>query len=332
MDVVTLPIKHILDPDQYIYAGWGLMIVLTLVAALVVRFSRRLWLRLLAVVPVIAGWFVFLYGTYVGFYQFEVRHIELAFDDLPSAFDGYKIVHWSDAHVGTLTGSRQQILQRAIDSINVQKADLVVFTGDLQNKQSKEIEPFRELLSSIKAKDGVVSVLGNHDYPVYYTDVDEFERYADLGRRCSIDEDLGWRLLRNNHTTIRRGADHIIVAGMEDDGDGKRFPQLGNIQEALWGVNRSEFVVMLEHDPSAWRRKILPHSHAQLTLSGHTHAMQFALFGWSPITFLYKESWGLYRINQRAIYVSKGLAGVTPIRFGTPGEIVVITLKLKIEH
>lgn len=329
MDVVSLPLKHILDPDQYIYAGWGVMIVLTLVAALVVRFVHKMWVRLIAVVPVLFGWLVFLYGTYVGFYQFEVRRVELAFDDLPPAFDGYKIVQWSDAHVGTLTGHRQQILQQAIDSINAQKADLVVFTGDLQNKQSKEIEPHRELLASIKAKDGVVSVLGNHDYPLYYTDADEFERYADYGRRCSVDHDLGWHLLRNDHITICRGEDHIIVAGMEDDGEGKRFPQLGDIQETLWGVSRSEFVVMLEHDPSAWRRKILPHSHTQLTLSGHTHAMQFALFGWSPITLLYKESWGLYRMGQRAIYVSKGLAGVAPIRFGTPGEIVVITLKLK---
>jgi hypothetical protein len=329
MDFYSLPTKTILDPDQYIYCGWGLMIVLSLVAALFVRFVRRFWLRFMVVMPVLVGWFVFLYGTYVGFYQFEVRHVELAFDDLPPAFDGYKIVHWSDAHVGTLTGSRQSILQQAIDSINAQDADLVAFTGDLQNKRSKEIEPCRELLSSIKGKDGVVSVLGNHDYPVYYTDADDFERYADLGRRSSVDEELGWRLLRNEHITVRRGNDHIIVAGLEDDGDGKRFPQLGNIQEALWGVSRNEFVVMLEHDPSAWRRKILPHSHTQLTLSGHTHAMQFAILGWSPITFLYKESWGLYRLGQRTIYVSKGLAGVAPIRFGTPGEIVVITLHNK---
>ena len=330
MDFASLPTRNVLDPDQFVYCGWGLMIVLTLVAALFVRFVHRFWLRFLAVAPVVAGWFVFLYGTYVGFYQFEVRRVELAFDDLPPAFDGYKIVLWSDAHVGTLTGSRQPVLQRAVDSINAQQADLVAFTGDLQNKQSKEIEPHRELLSSIKAKDGVVSVLGNHDYPIYYTDADDFERYADMGRRCSADEELGWHLLRNSHITIRRGADHIIVGGMEDDGDGKRFPQLGNIQETLWGVNRSEFVVMLEHDPSAWRQKILPHSHTQLTLSGHTHAMQFAILGWSPISLFYKESWGLYRINQRAIYVSKGLGGVAPIRFGTPGEIVVITLKKKL--
>lgn len=271
--------------------------------------------------------FIVCYGTFVGFYQFEVRHVELTFKDLPKAFDGYRIVQWTDAHVGTLTGNRQKILERAIDSINAQHADIVVFTGDLQNVKSSEIASHRELLSSIKARDGVFSVLGNHDYPVY-SGADEFERYADFGRRCSMDEELGWTLLSNGHQRLRRGQDHIIIAGMENDGDGsERSPQLGNIQLALWGVSREEFVIMLEHDPRSWRRTILPHSHTQLTLSGHTHAAQAAIFGWSPASFTYKEAWGLYRIGQRAIYVSKGLGGVLPFRIGTPGEIVVITLK-----
>ena len=276
------------------------------------------------------------YSYFVGFYQFEVVRVELSFADLPKSFDGYRIVLWSDAHVGTLTGERQQILARAIDSINAQKADMVVFIGDLQNVRPQEIDPHRELLSSIKARDGVFSVLGNHDYPVYSGD-DDFEKYANLGRRCSMDEELGWTLLSNEHRTIRRGDDHIVIAGMENDGAGKsdRDPQLGDIQHALWGVSRDEFVVMLEHDPRSWRRTILPHSHTQLTLSGHTHAAQLAfplpwggVKGWvSPVSLFYKEAWGLYRIGQRALYVTKGLGGVMPFRLGTPGEIVVITLK-----
>ena len=269
------------------------------------------------------------YGTFVGFYQFEVVHVDLTFADLPKAFDGYRIVQWTDAHVGTLTGHRQQILARAIDSINAQQADMVVFTGDLQSVKTSEVEFHRELLSSIKARDGVFSVLGNHDYPVY-NGADEFDKYADFGRRCSLDEELGWTLLSNEHRTVRRGDDHIIIAGMENDGDGSDHnPQLGNIQLALWGVSRNDFVVMLEHDPRSWRNTILPHSHTQLTLSGHTHAMQAALLGWSPVSLFYKETWGLYRIGQRAIYVSKGLGGVIPFRIGTPGEIVVITLRVR---
>ena len=268
------------------------------------------------------------YGSFVGFYDFEVVRVELTFDDLPTSFDGYRIVQWSDAHVGTLTGKRQPILARAIDSINAQKADMVVFTGDLQNVRPQEIDQHRELLSSIKARDGVFSVMGNHDYPVY-NGGDELQKYADLGTRCGTDEELGWTLLCNERRVVRSGDEHIIISGMENDGDGKsdRDPQLGNIQQALWGVSREEFVVMLEHDPRSWRRTILPHSHTQLTLSGHTHAMQLALFGWSPISLLYKEAWGLYRFGQRTIYVSKGLGGVIPFRLGAPGEIVVITLR-----
>ena len=127
---------------------------------------------------------------------------------------------------------------------------------------------------------------------------------------------------------MRRGNDSIVIAGMENDGEG-RFPQLGNLGNALYGVKRSDFIVMLEHDPSSWRRKILPKSHTQLTLSGHTHGMQFSLFGWSPMSLLGKECMGLYRIGDRALYVSKGLGGVIPFRFGATGEIVVIKLKKK---
>ena len=326
MDIMTLII--LLQPDYYIYIGWGILLLLSVVALLICRKVKRRWVRLITTVPLLLAWYVFIYGTYVGFYKFEVKHVELAFDDLPPAFDGYKIVLWSDAHVGTLTGRRAQILQRAIDSINAQKADMVAFTGDLQNKCSDEITPFKKQLSSIKAKDGVYSVLGNHDYPMNYSNEDDdiFEVYADFGRRCSIDEELGWYLLGNSHTTVRRGDQHIIVAGMENDSKG-RFQPLGDVPNTLLGLGRDEFVVMLEHDPTAWRRKILPHSHTQLTLSGHTHAMQFALFGLSPVSLFYKEAWGLYSVGQRRIYVTKGLGGVIPFRFGTPGEIVVITLK-----
>lgn len=309
----------------------GLFVLCDAIGLLLSRWWKkgRLAGLIAGIAAVVITIFVVCHGTFVGFYDFEVRHVELTFHDLPKAFDGYRIVHWSDAHVGTLTGDRKKILERAIDSINAQKADMVVFTGDLQNVNTQEIKPHHEVLSSIKARDGIFSVLGNHDYSVY-SGADEFERYADFGRRCSLDEELGWTLLANNHHTIRRGNDHIIIAGMEHDGSGKdRDPQLGNIQLALWGVSREEFVIMLEHDPRSWRRTILPHSHTQLTLSGHTHAMQMAFLGWSPASLIYKEAWGLYRIGQRAIYVSKGLGGVVPFRLGAPGEIVVITLRSK---
>lgn len=322
--------EHItlLQPDTYIYIGWGILLLLSMIAGVICYYSKRRWQKWTSVIPLCLLWPVFIYGAYIGVNQFEVKHVELTFDDLPEAFDGYTIVQFSDVHTGTFTGFRRDLLVKAVDSINAQNADLVVFTGDLQNKVPSEIEPFRELLSSIKAKDRVCSVLGNHDYDIY-DDGDDLERYMNIGTRQGIDEELGWTLLGNNRIFVRRGNQHIVVAGMQNDGDGERFPQKGDLSSTLYRVSRQDFVVLLEHDPSSWRRKILPHCHAQLTLSGHTHGGQISLFGWSMANLKYKENSGLYNIDNRYLYVSNGLSGVLPFRIGVPAEITVITLHKK---
>ena len=139
---------------------------------------------------------------------------------------------------------------------------------------------------------------------------------------------MGWHLLNNSHYRIRRDSAAIYIAGMENDGEG-RFPQLGDIRLALSGLNRQSCVIMLEHDRTSWRRRILPHSHCQLTLSGHTHGGQFSLFGLSPVMVNYSESAGMYYAGDRALYVSTGVGGVVPFRVGVKPEIVVITLKKK---
>lgn len=318
----------LLQPDTYIYIGWGIMFFLSLVAGATCYFTKRRWLKWTSILPLCLLWLIFLYGAYVGVSQFEVKHVDLSFEDLPEAFDGYTIVQFSDVHTGTLTGRRMDLLKTAVDSINAQKADMVVFTGDLQNKVPSEIEPCRTLLSSIKAKDGVYSVLGNHDYTTY-DDGDVLEQYTNSGLREGLDEDLGWTPLNNARCFIHRGDQRLVIAGMENDGDGVRFPQNGDLSSALYRVKRQDFVVLLEHDPSAWRRKILPHSHVQLTLSGHTHGGQFSLFGLSPAFLKYKEYSGLYTVANRCLYVSNGLSGVVPFRVGVPGEITVITLHKK---
>lgn len=318
----------LLEPDTYIYIAWGGFLVLTALVVLLWRYGKRKWIKWATTAPLLFLWLVFLYGTYVGSNDLKVRHIELTFEDLPEAFDGYKIVQFSDAHVGTMTGSRRALLERAIDSINAQNADMVAFTGDLQNKMPSEVEPVEDLLKSIKAKDGVFSVIGNHDYPMYLKG-DEYEKYDAMNERVALDDKLGWQLLVNERHTIRRGKDRILIAGMDNDGDGKRFPQNGDIQETLYGLKRNDFIVMLEHDPSSWRRNILRHSHTQLTLSGHTHGGQLSILGISPASFKYHESYGLYNLGGRYLYVSSGLSGVVPFRFGIPAEIAVITLKKK---
>ena len=316
----------LLEPDTYIYIMWGVLALLTVIVAIVCWRSRRRWLRLLLLLPLLFAWYAFLWGTYVGFGQLEVVRLELSFKDLPKAFDGYKIVQFGDAHVGTYIGGRRDILRRTIDSINAQHADAVVFTGDLQNKEPSEIEKMEPLLSRIKAKDGIFTVLGNHDYTLYTDLENPIEIGRNQGQTEGFQMDMGWTLLMNEWRIIRRDSSRIVIAGMENDGEG-RFPQLGNINSALYGLTRNDFVIMLEHDPTSWSRRILPHSHVQLTLSGHTHGGQFSLFGLTPAMFKYRHYQGLYQTGQRRLYVTKGLGGVVPYRFGVTPEIVVITLR-----
>lgn len=328
MTAISILSLILFEPDTYIYIGWGILIVWALAALLVWHRCRRAWLRWLVALPLLPVAYIFLSGVYVGFSQLQVQRVELAFSDLPESFDGYKVVLFSDVHAGTLTGARQDLLRQAVDSINAQQADLVVFAGDLQNKLPTELAAVKPLLSQIKGKDGVYSVLGNHDYPMY-VEGDVMQKQALMNARMEMDERLGWRLLRNARAIIVRDSDRIVIGGMDNDGGSDRFPRNGQIQQTLAGIYREDFVVMVEHDPTAWRRKILPECHAQLTLSGHTHGGQFSLFGWSPAQMMYSESQGLYQIADRYLYVTSGLSGVIPFRFGVPAEIAVITLRTK---
>ena len=243
-------------------------------------------------VPVI--WYIVFYGSFIGFNKLEVNYQEYSSPDIPKEFDGYKIVLFSDAHVGSYTERNQYVLQRAVNSINAQHPDMIVFTGDLQNTQPPDLYRHMDVLSTLKAKE-------------------------------------------NENRIIERGKSHIIIAGMENDGDGIKFPQKGDVNKTLNGISTviphkggsdaAPFILMLEHDPSAWRRKIIPDGRAQLTLSGHTHKMQFSLFGWCPMTLTGKEVNGWYEEGNQSLFVTAGLGGLIPFRFGSTGEIVVLTLR-----
>lgn len=302
------------------------LIVAPLVFSLLCRWlaPRRHW-RKAAIVCSLLAWGLVFYGYFVGFSTLEVRQFEYASADLPEAFDGYRIVQFSDAHVGSYNGS---MLENAIETINAQGADAIVFTGDLENLHPDELEPQMSVLSQLHAKDGVFSVLGNHDYPTYL-DCDEATKAECVRKTKMLERKMGWQLLLNEHQTIRRDSDSIVIAGMENWGLLKRMPRLGDVKKTMAGVSPSSFVLMLQHDPTAWRKKILPECHAQLTLSGHTHGGQFSIFGWSPASFTYDVWGGSAYEGDRAIYVSTGLGALIPFRLNMPGEIVVITLKSK---
>ena len=269
--------------------------------------------------------YVLAYGWLIGANKLNVNHVEIYSPDLPEAFDGYRIVQFTDAHVGSFVGSRAHFLERAVDTIMAQHADAIVFTGDLQNVQPAELYPCREQLSRLNARDGMFSVLGNHDYSMYFNGPEAI-KVANEREMVARQRQFGWDLLLNEHRVVRRGADSIVIAGTENDGR-PPFPSRADLSKALKGVGKGSFVVLLQHDPSAWERNILPHSHAQLTLSGHTHGGQISLFGLRPTIISYKQDKGLYTQGQRSLFVSSGLGGVVPFRFGVPPEVVVITLR-----
>ena len=307
------------------------LVVVPLGLALLFRYTlpRKVWRRT-AIACTIIIWALTGYGFLFGFQQFEVRHVEFASADLPEAFDGYRIVQFSDAHVGSMTGSRQWMVQRAVDSMNAQHADAIVFTGDMQNIWPDELTQQSSYFRQLKAKDGVFAVLGNHDYDVYQN-CDEEEKTRNCAKTVKALRNMGFDLLLNEHRIVRRDSDSIVIAGMENWGTKKRMPRKGDVIKTLTGItiSPSPFIVMLQHDPSCWREKILPECNAQLTLSGHTHGGQISMFGWSPVAMSYSEWGGMTYEGARAIFVSTGLGALIPFRFGLPGEIVVITLRKK---
>lgn len=274
--------------------------------------------------PVI--WYILFYGIFIGFNKLEVNRHTYTSPALPEAFDGYKIVLFSDAHVGSYTERNEEVLKRAIDSINAQQPDLIVFVGDLQNTQPQDIYRHIDVLGSLKAKDGIYSILGNHDYGDYICG-NTARKVANCRETISLERQFGWTVLQNEHRDITRDKSSIVIAGMENDGDGIKFPQKGDVTKTLKDVKEGAFILMLEHDPSAWRRKIIPDGRAQLTLSGHTHKMQFSIFGWCPMTIYQKEVNGWYQEGEQSLFVTAGLGGLIPFRFGSTGEIVVLTLR-----
>ena len=289
---------------------------------------RRYW-KIGAAVCTLLLWGTIAYGVFVGFEQLEVRQVEFVSSDLPKAFDGYRIVQFSDAHVGTFKGSRTWLLQRAVDLMNAQKADAIVFTGDMQNLRPEEITAHIPVLRQLHAPDGVYGILGNHDYAIY-VDIDDAAKQQNNLETQRLFRETGWTLLMNEHRVIRRDSDSIVIAGMENWSKKLRMPRRGDVRKTLSTpapLTSNPFVVMLSHDPSSWREKILPECSAQLTLSGHTHGGQFSLFGWSPVAFTYDEWEGTTYEGSRALHVSTGLGGLIPFRLNMPGEIVVITLK-----
>ena len=273
-----------------------------------------------------------LYAILFGWKQLETKHVDLYFDNLPAAYDGYRIAHLSDLHVGTY-GQKTAFVEKVVAQVNAEKPDLIVFTGDLVNIEPEEILPFRKVLSRLSAPDGVISVLGNHDYCLY-GDPNRWLTPREAGLKVAeIEESMGWKVLLNESFVLDRAGERLAIVGVENTGK-PPFPKIGDLKAAVSGITDYDtvkcddeiFAVLLSHDPSQWDMEVLPQTHIPLMLSGHTHAAQFKLFGWSPASWMYKEWGGAYQSGNQQLYISEGLGGTLQFRFGARPQVVILTL------
>jgi hypothetical protein len=271
-----------------------------------------------------------LYGITKGKYDFKINSISLSFKNLPKAFDGFKIVQVSDIHSGSFD-SKEAILE-GINLINEQDADVILFTGDLVNNDSREIEQYVDDFKKLKAKQGVFSVLGNHDYGDYKMWDSEQDKMDNLNLLFDFQEKMGFQLLNNQNVILANGDDKIGIVGVENWGN-PPFPQKGDLDLAITGLEEVPFKILLSHDPTHWTKKVLEHpTHFDLTLSGHTHGMQFGVeipgFKWSPIKYIYPKWAGLYEEAKQFLYVNRGFGFLGfPGRTGIRPEVTVIELK-----
>ena len=281
----------------------------------------------ISTLPALAMLGYILFGAIKGKENFKVREVTFTSANLPEEFDGYRVLQLSDIHSGSWKGN-PEALKRAIDICNSQNADLALFTGDLVNSRSDELIEFMNIFSELKAKDGVYSVLGNHDYGTYVKWDSEADRIANIDSLIARENRMGWKMLNNSHIIVRRGNDSIAVIGVENSGR-PPFPDYARLKEASAGTE-GMFQILMSHDPTHWRREVLPKSDIELTLSGHTHDMQITFFGLSVSSFIYPEHNGMYMEGERGLYVNIGLGHVLfPMRLGAWPEITVITLKKK---
>lgn len=272
---------------------------------------------------------VFIYGIIKGKYAYRVIKHTLFFDDLPESFDGFTLTQISDVHAGSFQNANA--VQRGIDLIKAQKSDLFVFTGDLVNNTAEEIKPWLSYFSQIKAPYGQFSILGNHDYGDYIKWENEGAKKANLQRLKLYHAELGFRLLLDEHVELYKHGQKIILAGVENWGIG--FGERGDLNKALTGVNPNDFKILLSHDPTHWDAEVkrFP-TKISLTLSGHTHGMQFGIeaFGmkWSPVKYRYAHWAGVASEDGRFLNINRGFGflGFSG-RIGIWPEITVIELK-----
>lgn len=293
----------------------------------------------------LVGFAIMWWGATEGRREIETVNVEIASPQLPQNFNNFRIAQISDLHLGTW-GKDTSFIHNLVDSVNAQKPDLIVFTGDIVNRDAAELKPFIPVLKRLSAPCGVITIMGNHDYATYGHWPSKKAEAANEQLVRSLQREMGWRMLENSHLALCRANDSIIILGVENWGE-PPFSAIGDLHKALTQSVDSgaplqpygpEFKILLSHNPEHWRQHVRHESNTDLTLSGHTHAMQTQIkrgdFQWSPAAWRYMVWGGLYAsepIRQQRpsyLYVNIGAGEVgLPFRIGATPEITVFTLK-----
>ena len=274
-----------------------------------------------------------LYSIFKGKYNYKVWKYTLYFDNLPKAFDGYRITQISDIHCGSFDNYEK--IRYGVELINSQKSDVILFTGDLVNNLANEVHNWKSLFATLQAPDGVFSIMGNHDYGDYSSWETPEAKQQNLEHLFQLQKQMGWQLLLNEHCYLERDGEKIALIGVENWGHG-RFSKYGDLNKAMEGVNTEDFKILMSHDPTHWQEVVLPENKdVQLTLSGHTHGMQCGIeipgwLKWSPSQYIYKYWGGMYEEDGKYLNVNRGFGyHAFPGRLGVWPEITVIELKTK---
>ncbi|HLP52228.1 MAG TPA: metallophosphoesterase [Chitinophagales bacterium] len=271
-----------------------------------------------------------IYGVIVNAYNYQFKRVTIKFPNLPEAFNGFKIIQLSDIHSGSFT--RTEPIEKVIKKINETNADLILFTGDLVNNVTSEMEPFVNIFDKLKAKHGVMSVTGNHDYADYVPWDTPEAKQENFNRFVATHKKMGWDLLLNEHRILERDGQKIAVIGIENWGGGN-FAKYGKFDVAYKGTEEVPFKILMSHDPSSWDKRVRPeYPETDLTLSGHTHGAQFGVenkwLKWSPSQYIYKQWAGLYNEGKQYLYVNRGFGFLFyPGRVGILPEVTEITLE-----
>jgi predicted MPP superfamily phosphohydrolase len=280
-----------------------------------------------AALPIIGmGW-----GVLSGAHDYRVLRRTVNLPDLPKSFDGFTITQISDIHAGSFWNKKA--VARGVEMINAENSDIIFFTGDLVNNKAEELNDWKSLFSTLEAKHGVKSVLGNHDYGDYVIWSSPEEKKNNLQSLMDIQKEMGWDLLIDEHRKITIGEDSIAVLGIQNWGAKGRFPKYGDLSKANEGLDPGLTKLLLSHDPSHWKDQVLPDfSDIDLMFSGHTHGFQFGIevgsIKWSPVKYFYPEWADLYSEGRQHLYVNRGFGYLGyPGRMGILPEITVITLK-----